>query len=135
MHILYTHFWTITYTDLARSTSCWQLAGKMWIVALAVMVASSFVFSSLAQSQPPSAECVSAYNATFDNLDGCSGAYFALFLGSATDEQRMMVCDAGQQCNTMIENIISLCGDTVRRGYVATHAYSYVHTYTVVSRS
>ena len=90
----------------------------MWTVAIAVMVASSCVFSSLAQSQQPSAECITAYNATFDNFEGCSGAYFALFFGSATDEQRMMVCDAGQQCNTMIENIISLCGDTVRCSYV-----------------
>ena len=90
----------------------------MWTVAIAVMVASSCVFSSLAQSQMPSAECISAYNATFDNFEGCSGAYFTLFFGSATDEQRMMVCDAGQQCNTMIENIISLCGDTVRCSYV-----------------
>ena len=95
----------------------------MWIVSIAVMVASSFVFSSLAQSQTPSAECISAYNATFDNLDGCSGAYYALFLGSATDEQRMMVCDAGQQCNTMIENIISLCGDTVRCSNVCIVMY------------
>ena len=88
----------------------------MWIVATAVMVASSFVFSPLAQSQPPSAECISAYNDTFDSrLDDCSGAYFAVFFGNTTvDEQRMMVCDAGQQCNTMIENIISLCSDTVR---------------------
>ena len=90
----------------------------MWIVAIVMMVATSFVFSSLAQSQPPSAECISAYNATFDNLNDCSIAYFAWLFGSATDEQRIMVCDAGQQCNTMIENIISLCGDTVRCSYV-----------------
>ena len=101
------------------------MAGKMWIVAIAVMVASSFVFSSLAQSQTSSAECVSAYNTTFNNFDGCSGTYNALFFGNYTDDQRMMVCDAGQQCNTMIENIISLCGDTVRCSYVRMH--SYVH--------
>ena len=90
----------------------------MWTVAIAVMVVSSFVFSSVAQSQTPSAECISAYNATFSDINDCSGAYLAWLFGSATDEQRMMVCDAGQQCNTMIENIISLCGDTVRCSYV-----------------
>ena len=98
----------------------------MWIVAIAVMVASSFVFSSLAQSQTSSAECVSAYNATFNNFDGCSGAYNAWLFGSYTDEQRMMVCDAGQQCYTMIENIISVCDDAVRCSYVRMHSYVHI---------
>ena len=85
---------------------------------IAVMVGSSFVFPSVAQGQSPSAECIAAYNATFSDINDCSGAYLALLFGSATDEQRMMVCDAGQQCNTMIENIISLCGNMVRYSYV-----------------
>ena len=86
----------------------------MLIIVTAVVIASSFVLSS-AQDQP-SAQCIAAYNATFGASATdvtCQTAYGLLFIEFATDEQRMMVCDAGQQCNTMIENIISICGDTV----------------------
>ena len=83
------------------------------IVAAVIIAASSFAVSS-AQNQP-SPQCIAAYNATFDDTTDttCVAAYYTIFLGSPTDEQRMMVCNAGQQCNTMIENIISICGDTV----------------------
>ena len=91
-----------------------QAVAKMLIIVTAVVIASSFVLSS-AQDQP-SAQCIAAYNATFGASPTdttCVTAYFSLLFGAATDEQRMMVCDAGQQCNTMIENIINICGDTV----------------------
>ena len=87
----------------------------MLIIVTAAVIASSFILSS-AQDQP-SAQCIAAYNATFGATATdmtCATAYYSLlFAVSATDEQRMMVCDAGQQCNVMIENIISICGDTV----------------------
>ena len=85
------------------------------MIIAALVIASSIVSISSAQSQP-SPECIAAYNATFDDLDGygaCGSAFDALVLGYATDEEKMMVCDEGQQCNAMIENIINLCGDTV----------------------
>ena len=96
-----------------RGANCSYIA-KMLIIVTAVVIASSFVLSS-AQDQP-SAQCIAAYNATFgaSTTDTtCVIAYGSMIFGVATDEQRMMVCDAGQQCNTMIENIISICGDTV----------------------
>ena len=86
----------------------------MLIIVTVLVIVSSFVLSS-AQDQP-SAQCIAAYNATFGATatdTTCVTAYYSLFFGFATDEQRIMVCDAGQQCNTMIENIISICGDTV----------------------
>lgn len=81
----------------------------MLIVAL--VVASSFVLSSA----QPSSQCVAAYNATFGSANGsnCSTAYSSLVSGVGTDEQEMMVCNSSEPCNAMIENIITLCGDTV----------------------
>ena len=79
-----------------------------------LVVASSFVLSS-AQFQP-SAQCITAYNATFNsttNGTSCSAAYLALVSGNFSNQQEMMVCDSGQQCKAMIESITTLCGDTV----------------------
>jgi len=77
----------------------------------AVIIVSSIVLSSA----QPTPQCIEAYNATFNNVSTitCSGAYYALILGSATNEQMMMVCNASQQCNNMIENVINVCGNTV----------------------
>ena len=80
-----------------------------------VVIATSAVLPSLAQDQP-SSECIAAYNATFNSGDtSCSVAYQMAFAGIATDQQKMMVCNSGQQCNSMIENVINLCGSTVRK--------------------
>ena len=74
------------------------------------MIASSIIISSA----QPSTQCIAAYNATFDSLDQtCNLAYAGLIVGDYTETERMMVCDVGHQCNTMIENVISICGDTV----------------------
>lgn len=82
-------------------------------IITALVITFLFVLSS-AQEAPPSPQCITAYNSTFDeDTTGCSGANLALLAGTPSDEQRMMVCSAGQQCNTMIENVISVCGDTV----------------------
>ena len=90
---------------------------KMFVVL--VVILSSLVFSS---AQPvkwppaePSPECIAAYNTTFDTASptNCSLAFTALLSGNASSQQKMMVCDANQQCNNVIENIISLCGNAV----------------------
>ena len=94
------------------------LTDKM-LIAAAVLIVSSVVLSSA----QPSPECITAFNATFASAGtNCSTAYGWLFYGNATDEQRMMVCDADQQCNTMIENIISACSNTT----VNLHYGSYI---------
>ena len=82
---------------------------KMLIAA--VVFASSIILSSA----QPSSQCIAAYNATFDtsNPSACVLAYVGLIQGSFTEAERMMVCDVGQQCNAMIENVINICGDTV----------------------
>jgi len=79
---------------------------------MTVVIIVSPVVLSLAQPTP---QCIEAYNATFNSVSpaSCSGAYYALILGSATNEQTMMVCNASQQCNNMIENVINVCGNTV----------------------
>lgn len=87
------------------------------LIAAAVVIASSIVLSSATHDQP-SVQCITAYNATFRSTDvsslSCAIAYFTPFFSdNVTDEQRMMVCSPGQQCNTMIENVINVCGDTV----------------------
>ena len=82
-----------------------------------VVILSSLVFSSAQPVPPPpadpSAECIAAYNATFDTQTNCGEAFTALLSGNASSQQKMMVCDANQQCNDMIENITNLCGNTV----------------------
>ena len=100
----------------ATAVSCCDPA-KMLIAAVIV----SFIALSSAQ---PSPECITAFNAIFNSAEtiGCSGAYGSLFYGNASDEQRMMVCDADQQCNTMIENVITTCGNTVS-GLVVISVY------------
>ena len=82
------------------------------------------IASSIISSAQPSTQCIAAYNATFDSSDKtCLAAYVRLLQGAYISQDRMMVCDAGQQCNTMIENVIDICGDTV--SYVANmHGYS-----------
>ena len=86
---------------------------------LFAVVLIATVALSPAQEQP-SPQCMAAYNATFYSANtSCAEAYNALFSNTSTDQQMMMVCSAGQQCNSMIENIISLCGDTV----------SYIHRF------
>ena len=80
---------------------------EMFIAAVAI---SSFILLSSAQ---PDQECAEAYDAVFNANTTCAEAYNAVFYGNATDEQRMMVCDADQQCNAMIESIISTCGNMV----------------------
>ena len=99
----------------------------MLTIVAAVVIASCFALSS-AQSQP-SPQCITAYNATFGDTatdTTCVAAYYSLLFGSATEEQGMMVCDAGQQCNTMIENVISTCGDTVSQAFNYVKACTHV---------
>ena len=85
------------------------------LIGTALMITLSFLLSSAQSQAPPSPECIAAYNATFSNeaTGSCEMAYFALIGESATDDQRMMVCNSDQQCNTMLESIISACGNTV----------------------
>ena len=77
-----------------------------------VMMASAIVLSS---AQPSPDTCNEAINATFGdatrNVTTCGIAYSALRSGNTTEEQLMMVCSTSQ-CNSMIENIINLCGNT-----------------------
>lgn len=78
---------------------------------LLVAITLCFVLSSA----QPSPECISANNGVFENpkMTSCAEAYYALVNVTATDDQAMMVCNTGQECNGMIENVISLCGDMV----------------------
>ena len=101
--------------------------------AVLAVISASIVLSS-AQIPGPgpkaSPECMAAYNATFGRTDlpavmNCSIANALLYLGvndSNRDEHRMTVCDADQQCNSMIETLISACGDMVSSlaSYIAT---------------
>ena len=83
-----------------------------------VVIGLSIVLLSSAQPNSQSSfQCNVTYNATFESINStaveCRAAQCAAFLGTATAQQRMMMCEEGQQCNTMIENVISACGDTV----------------------
>ena len=80
---------------------------RMLIIAL--VIASSIVISS---AQNLSSECIVANETLFSNLS-CLEAYVALLSDNATEQQQMMVCDEGEDCNTIIEDVIDECGDAV----------------------
>ena len=79
---------------------------------LTVIAFSSFFLLSSAQTDP---NCTAAYENVFGNPNetACADAYRSVFFGNEAAGQRMMVCNATQGCNLMIENIISMCGYTV----------------------
>ena len=81
------------------------------LIVAALVFASTFVVASA----QPSPECITANSTLNNDTSGCLSAYLMVLTGSinATDEQRMMVCSDDQQCNTMIENVTSACGNTV----------------------
>ena len=99
-----------------------MIAVRMLITAL-VIIASSIVISS---AQNPSAECIAANETLVSNIP-CLHAYLQLLNGTSTDQQQMMVCDEGEECNTDIEDVIDECGDAV------SLVYSYSNSYTVAS--
>ena len=77
-----------------------------------VVIASVAVISSAQLSS----RCETAYQDAF-NAETCLQANISLVYGNATDQQRAMVCNPGQQCNTLIENVIDECGYTVSHIY------------------
>lgn len=83
------------------------------MLVVAVVILSFIVCSSAQGGGQPSAQCIAAYNATFDTPTSCSTAYTLLLTGAANAQQKTMVCDANQQCNDILENITDLCGNTV----------------------
>ena len=91
----------------------------MVIAVAALVIVLSFELSLAQREAPLSPQCIAAYNATFNDQTtaSCPNASLELFFGTATDDQRMMVCSSGQQCNTMIENVIDICGNTVSVQY------------------
>ena len=100
---------------------------------VAVVVIQLYFALSSAQ---PSQQCSIAYNATFSNFEmiSCAEAYYSLVSGSATEDQTMMVCNTGQQCNGMIENIVSTCGHEVRIGFVVNYIHQlFILTLTFVT--
>ena len=87
------------------------------LLVAALVISSSLILSS-AQLSGSSQECVITYNALFtstsESVEACANAYYAnAEYRNASDHQKMLVCDADQSCNDMIENVIDVCGDTV----------------------
>ena len=80
----------------------------MLIIALVI---GSFIVISSTQT-PPSSECIAA-NATFASNLTCLFSYVAVLSNNATDQEQMMICDEGEECNNLIEDVINLCGDAV----------------------
>ena len=79
---------------------------------LTIIAILSFFLLSSAQTDP--SNCTTAYANVFNSTNTvCEDAYSAVIYGNSTNEQRMMVCNASQDCNMMLENIVSTCGDTV----------------------
>ena len=99
---------TLLFCSIGVSVVRWST--KMLIVAVVIL---SFISLSPAQPTDPHPQCTGAFDAVFNPQTTCAEAYDTVFYGNATDEQQMMVCNADQQCNSMIESIISACGNMV----------------------
>ena len=78
----------------------------LFLLSLAQPMASS----DLPSENQPTQECIAAFSAW--NETSCATAYSDLRSENATEEQSVMVCDASQECNRMIENITILCDGT-----------------------
>lgn len=79
---------------------------------IAAVVISSFVLLSSAQRDP---DCTAAYDAVFGNETNgtCAQAYYSVYYGNASYDQRAMVCNEDRECNMLLEDIVSTCGDMV----------------------
>jgi len=80
----------------------------------ALLIASCFALS-LGQTQ----NCVNTYNATLGDSPTDGGTCLLnmlqlLFRSVAPSAAVTAVCQEGQDCNTRLENIASVCGDSVR---------------------
>jgi len=75
----------------------------VWIIVACV---------ALSSATQPSADCVVA-NTTFYNDASCVNAMSQLRQGHGSPTDTQMICDAGQQCNTFIGNVMNECRDYV----------------------
>ena len=80
---------------------------------------SCVALSSVTQS---SADCTTA-NTTYYGDASCQTAATQLSTGNASTTHTMMICDAGQQCNTLIRNIASSCRQQPPRNQVSSLPY------------
>jgi len=85
-----------------------MLAGWIFVSCVALL--------SVTQS---SADCTTA-NTTYYNDVSCQTAATQLSTGHASTSHTMMICDAGQQCNTLIGNIASSCRQQPPRNQVSS---------------
>ena len=74
---------------------------------------SDFVSHFTLSAQLTDPQCTGTFDTAFNSNTTCTEAYDAVLYGNATDEQRMMVCNADQQCKAMIESIIFACSNMV----------------------
>jgi len=77
------------------------------------------IASCLALSLGQTTNCINAYNATLgdspSDSGACRGNLFSFFLSSPGPDstETIALCQEGQDCNSRLENIASVCGDTV----------------------
>jgi len=111
----YEFFLLLLFIDIVHNTQKWVTdRGCHWEKMLPLFVIASC--TALALAQQSSTACINAFNETFGTpLTSCSMAYTRLVEEESTDQNdKMMVCEEGQPCNTMIMDIINVCGNTVR---------------------
>ena len=111
-------FLTFLFALLQSSTYVGTSVTVVRMLITALVIALSIVISS---AQNPSSECIAANETLLSNIS-CLFAYVELLNGTATDQQQMMVCDEGEECNTIIEDVIDECGDAVSL-YLAIVSY------------
>ena len=78
---------------------------------------------ALSSATQPSADCVTA-NTTFYNDASCVNALSQLTQGHGSPIQTQMICDANQQCNTLIGNVRNNCAGYVPESPVSFAAIS-----------
>ena len=84
-----------------------------------MMFFALLIASCLALSLGQTTNCINAYNATLGDSpsdDGtCRDNLVSLFFSSLSPDstEAIAICQEGQDCNSRLENIASVCGDTV----------------------
>lgn len=87
-----------------------ESAIKMLIFAV-VIASFTIVLSSAQPTAISSVQC----NATYNGIpESCRDASTALYMGTATADQRMMTCSAGHMCYGLLQIVMHDCSNTVR---------------------
>lgn len=99
------------------------------MLIVSVVIASFIVLSS---AQSTAKQCNTTYNSIPQSCRNASTS-ISLSVGTATPEQRKMVCDTSQVCNGVLKNVTRDCGNMVRKYKLQLATYIHYITMHVIN--